>query len=169
MENGDKLLRMRPELKSREDNIALLQALADGTIDTVGTDHAPHTLDEKLARTTFGIPGVEHSLEIMLKAYNSGAITLFRLISSMSSKPAEIFGIKNKGELSLEFDGDITVVSLHDMYIINNKQVVSKCNWTPWNGVHSGGKVLATFVRGHKVYENGNFFEPVGEEIEYGI
>ena len=165
---NDKLLRMRPELKSKEDNIALLQALSEGIIDTVGTDHAPHLLEEKLARTTYGIPGVEHSLEIMLKAYQSGNITLFRLVSAMSSKVAEIFGIKNKGELTTGFHGDFVVVNLHDVYTINNNHVISKCGWTPWNEFHTGGKVIATFLRGQKVYEEGKFYEGFGEEIEYG-
>lgn len=95
-ERSQLLLRMKPELKEKSDNDALWAALADGTLDTIGTDHAPHLIEEKLAKLTFGVPSVENSLEMMLNGVKDGKITLKRLIEVMCNKPADIFKIKIK-------------------------------------------------------------------------
>lgn len=163
---ANSLLIMKPELKGKEDNEALWLGLKDGTIDTIGTDHAPHTLEEKSSKTTYGIPGVENSLELMLKELNK-KIDMKTLQRVMSENPAKIFGIIGKGKIEVGYDADLVVVDLNNKETIKNENVVSKCGWTPYSGIVGGGKVLLTMVRGHIVYNGENFIEKIGEGVKY--
>ena len=163
---ANSLLIMKPELKSKEDNEALWLGIEDGTIDTIGTDHAPHTLEEKNSKTTYGIPGVENSLEMMLKELNK-KIDMKTLQKVMSENPAKIFGIAGKGKIEVGYDADLVVVDLNNKEIIKNEDVISKCAWTPYSGILGGGKVLLTMVRGHIVYDGKNFIEKIGEGVNY--
>lgn len=163
---ANSLLIMKPELKSKEDNEALWLGIEDGTIDTIGTDHAPHTLEEKNSKTTYGIPGVENSLEMMLKELNK-KIDMKTLQKVMSENPAKIFGIAGKGKIEVGYDADLVVVDLNNKEIIKNEDVISKCAWTPYSGIVGGGKVLLTMVRGHIVYDGKNFIEKIGEGVNY--
>lgn len=163
---ANSLLIMKPELKSKEDNDALWLGIEDGTIDTIGTDHAPHTLEEKNSKTTYGIPGVENSLEMMLKELNK-KIDMKTLQKVMSENPAKIFGIAGKGKIEVGYDADLVVVDLNNKEIIKSKDVISKCGWTPYSGIVGGGKVLLTMVRGHIVYDGKNFIEKIGEGVNY--
>ena len=92
-ERSKMLLRMKPELKEKSDNEALWKALADGTLDSIGTDHAPHLIEEKLAKLTYGVPSVENSLEMMLNGVKENRITFERLIEVLSKIPAIFFNI----------------------------------------------------------------------------
>ncbi|MGL4392408.1 MAG: dihydroorotase [Fusobacteriaceae bacterium] len=161
------LLNMKPDLKSKEDCDALWEGIIDGTIDTIGTDHAPHTLEEKLSKIIFGIPGVENSLEIMLSAVKSGKLSYKKLSEIMSENSAKIFGIKNKGKLEVGYDGDLVIIDTDDLYIVDNKKIISKCEWTPYSGMKTGGRVITTIIRGNIVYDNGKFFEVIGKEVEF--
>lgn len=163
---ANSLLIMKPELKSKGDNEALWLGLEDGTIDTIGTDHAPHTLEEKNSKTTYGIPGVENSLEMMLKELNK-KIDMKTLQKVMSENPAKIFGILGKGKIEVGYDADLVAVDLNNKEIIKNEDVISKCGWTPYSGIVGGGKVLLTMVRGHIVYDGKNFIEKIGEGVNY--
>ena len=158
---------MKPELKSSDDNECLWKALNNGIIDTVGTDHAPHLLSEKMEKTTFGIPGVEHSLEMMLRGLKEGKISMKRLIEVMSENPAKIFNIKNKGKIEVGYDADFVELDMEKERIIERKEVVSKCGWSPYEGLKTGGTVLTTIVRGEIVYKNGNFKNKIGREVEF--
>lgn len=163
---ANSLLLMKPELKSKEDCEALWLGLQDGTIDTIGTDHAPHTLEEKNSKITYGIPGVENSLEMMLKELNK-RIDMKTLQGVMSENPAKIFGLEGKGKIEVGCDADLVVVDLSAKEVIENKNVISKCGWTPYSGIVGGGKVLLTLVRGHLVYDGKNFIEKIGEGVKY--
>ncbi|MGL4628317.1 MAG: dihydroorotase [Cetobacterium sp.] len=163
---ANSLLLMKPELKEKEDNNALWEGLMDGTIDTIGTDHAPHTLEEKNSKVTYGIPGVENSLELMLKELNK-KIDMKTLQKVMSENPAKIFKIENKGILEIGYDADLVVVDITRKEVIKNEDVVSKCGWTPYDGVVGGGKVLSTLVRGKVVYDGNSFIEKIGEGVSY--
>ena len=94
MAKDNQMLRMKPELKSQKDVEALWAGIADGTINTIGTDHAPHLVSEKMANITFGIPGVEWALPLMLDAVNKGKITLSKVCELYAENPAKFFGIK---------------------------------------------------------------------------
>lgn len=166
-EQNKMLLRMKPELKSKEDNEALWKGLREGVIDTVGTDHAPHLLSEKLEKLTFGIPSVENSLEMMLRGVEQGKITLKRLIEIMSIAPCKIFKIKNKGEIKVGYDADLVIIDRNNKRKIGKSEIVTKSNWTPYREFESGGTIIYTILRGEIVYFNGKFFEKNGREIDY--
>ncbi|MEG2437303.1 MAG: dihydroorotase family protein [Cetobacterium sp.] len=165
---ADNLLLMKPELKTKEDNEALWMGILDGTIDTIGTDHAPHTLEEKNSKTTYGIPGIEDSLVMMLKELNK-RISMKKLQEIMCENPAKIFGILGKGKIEVGYDADFVVVDLKNKELIKNEDVVSKCGWTPYDGIAGGGKVLATFVRGEMVYDGKEFMNKNGRGVSYNV
>lgn len=159
------LLRMKPELKTKEDNEALWEGILDGTIDTIGTDHAPHRIEEKKAKLTFGIPGAENSLEMMLKAVRCDKISLEKLMKIMSENTAEIFGLKNKGKIAAGYDADLVIMDMTTEEIISQENVISKCGWTPYEGFEKGGKILTTIVRGNVVFKDGKFINKIGKEV----
>lgn len=162
------LLRMKPELREKKDNEALWKAILDGTIDTIGTDHAPHLISEKMEKLTFGIPSVEHSLELMLKKVNDNTIDLQLLTKIMTENTSKIFGINNKGLLEENYDADFVIVDLNDNSEIEEKDIITKAAWSPYLGFKRVGKVLTTIVRGNIVYNNGVFSDTIiGKEISY--
>lgn len=166
-ERSKMLLRMKPELKEKSDNEALWKALADGTLDSIGTDHAPHLIEEKLAKLTYGVPSVENSLEMMLNGVKENKITFERLIEVMCKNPAKIFKIKNKGDIAVGYDGDIVIVDINDNSPIKDDKVITKANWTPFENCNRGGRVLTTILRGEIVYNKGNFNGIHGREVKY--
>ena len=166
-ERSKMLLRMKPELKERSDNEALWKALADGTLDSIGTDHAPHLIEEKLAKLTYGVPSVENSLEMMLNGVKESRITFERLIEVMCKNPAKIFKIKNKGDIAVGYDGDLVIVDINDNSPIKDDKVITKANWTPFENCNRGGRVLTTILRGEIVYNKGNFNGIHGREVKY--
>ena len=166
-ERSKMLLRMKPELKERSDNEALWKALADGTLDSIGTDHAPHLIEEKLAKLTYGVPSVENSLEMMLNGVKENRITFERLIEVMCKNPAKIFKIKNKGDIAVGYDGDLVIVDINDNSPIKDDKVITKANWTPFENYNRGGRVLTTILRGEIVYNKGNFNGIHGREVKY--
>lgn len=166
-ERSKMLLRMKPELKEKSDNEALWKALADGTLDSIGTDHAPHLIEEKLAKLTYGVPSVENSLEMMLNGVKENRITFERLIEVMCKNPAKIFKIKNKGDIAIGYDGDLVIVDINDNSPIKDDKVITKANWTPFENCNRGGRVLTTILRGEIVYNKGNFNGIHGREVKY--
>lgn len=166
-ERSKMLLRMKPELKEKSDNEALWKALADGTLDSIGTDHAPHLIEEKLAKLTYGVPSVENSLEMMLNGVKENKITFERLIEVMCKNPAKIFKIKNKGDIAVGYDGDLVIVDINDNSLIKDDKVITKANWTPFENCNRGGRVLTTILRGEIVYNKGNFNGIHGREVKY--
>ncbi|WP_304332684.1 dihydroorotase family protein [Brachyspira innocens] len=167
-ERNKMLLRMKPELRGKSDNKALLNAILDSTIDTIGTDHAPHLISEKLEKLTFGVPSVEHSLELMLNKINDGTIDLKLLTKIMSENASKIFGIKNKGILKENYDADLVIIDMKDNFKIEEKDIITKAGWSPYIDFNRGGKVLTTIVRGNIVYNNGIFTDMfIGKEIIY--
>ena len=166
-ERSKMLLRMKPELKEKSDNEALWKALADGTLDSIGTDHAPHLIEEKLAKLTYGVPSVENSLEMMLNGVKENKITFERLIEVMCKNPAKIFKIKNKGDIAVGYDGDLVIVDINDNSPIKDDKVITKANWIPFENCNRGGRVLTTILRGEIVYNKGNFNGIHGREVKY--
>ena len=164
---NEMLFRMKPELKTTDDIEALCKAINDGTVDTIGTDHAPHLLSEKLEKVTFGIPGVENSLPLMLDSVSKGKITLSKMIELMSKNPSKIFDIKNRGEIKEGYYGDLVVVDLKKKFTLENKTTLSKCGWTPFDGYTGYGKIETTIVNGKIVYNKDQIIENTGSEIEY--
>lgn len=161
-------LRTKPELKTKKDNEALWKALQYGILDTIGTDHAPHLLEEKKEKLTFGMPSVEHSLEMMWKGVQEGKITLARLQEVMCENPAKIFGLQNKGRIAVGYDADFVIVNETDHSEIVQEEIISKAAWSPYVGQKRGCKILTTVLRGRIVYQEGRFGEKIGKEIKHG-
>ncbi len=169
LEDQTQRLRMKPELKPQRDVDAMWKAIEEGMIDTIGTDHAPHTLEEKDAKITFGIPGIETAMPLMLDAVNEGRLSLAKLVEMYSTKPAEIFNLKGKGRLEVGYDADIIIVDMEKKYTLKNEEVVSRCRWTPFDGREVKGMVETTVVNGSVIYsanKKNKFNKINGREVE---
>ena len=169
LEDQTQRLRMKPELKPQRDVDAMWKAIEEGMIDTIGTDHAPHTLEEKDAKITFGIPGIETAMPLMLDAVNNGRLSLAKLVEMYSAKPAEIFNLKGKGKIETGYDADIIIVDMNRSYTLKNEEVVSRCGWTPFDGREVKGMVETTVVNGNIIYSadiENKFNKINGREVE---
>ena len=169
-ERNKMLLRMKPELRKKSDNEFLWKAINEGFVDTIGTDHAPHLIDEKLEKVTFGMPGVETSLALMLTAYNEGKIKLSAIQKLMCENPAEIMKIVGRGKLKEGYYADVIVVDTEKEWIAGvDDMLESKCGWTPYENWKLKGKNIMTVVNGKIVYENGKIDENVkkGKSVEF--
>jgi len=155
-EQNKMLLRMKPELREKSDNQFLWEAINRGEIDTIGTDHAPHLISEKLEKITFGMPGVETSLALMINAFNEGKISLETIQKLMCENPAKIMKIEKRGKLQKDFFADIIVVDTQKEWIVAADDTIeSKCGWTPYENWKLKGKNIMTIVNGKIIYENG--------------
>ena len=169
-ERNKMLLRMKPELRKKSDNEFLWKAVNEGLIDTIGTDHAPHLIEEKLEKVTFGMPGVETSLALMLNAYNEGRIKLSAIQKLMCENPAEIMKIAGRGKLKEGYYADVIVVDTEKEWIAGvDDTLESKCGWTPYENWKLKGKNIMTVVNGEIIYENGKINENVkkGKSVEF--
>ena len=164
------LLRMKPELRTKKDNEFLWEALKNGEVDTIGTDHAPHLISEKLEKITFGMPGVETSLALMLNAYNEGKVKLEMIQKLMSENPARIMKISKRGKLEEGYYADVIAVDLDKEWIVGvDDTIESKCGWTPYENWKLKGKNVLTIVNGKVVYQNNKFNDNLenGKEVEF--
>ena len=169
-ERNKMLLRMKPELRKKSDNEFLWEAINEGCIDTIGTDHAPHLIEEKMEKVTFGMPGVETSLALMLTAYNEGKIKLPVIQKLMCENPAEIMKIVRRGKLKEGYYADVIVVDTEKEWIAGvDDTLESKCGWTPYENWKLKGKNITTIVNGEIVYEKGKINENAkkGKAIEF--
>jgi dihydroorotase len=139
----------------------LWQALRDGTIDLVSTDHAPHTREEKEPGWTdgwkahTGTPSTQFYVPMLLDAAAAGHISLERVVDVIATVPARTFGLDRKGRLEVGCDADIAIVDLDAEFEITDEIVLSKVGWTPYAGRRVRGVIETTLVRGGVVYENG--------------
>lgn len=169
-ERNKMLLRMKPELRKKSDNEFLWKAINEGCIDTIGTDHAPHLIEEKMEKVTFGMPGVETSLALMLTAYNEGKIKLPVIQKLMCENPAEIMKIVRRGKLEEGYYADVIIVDTEKEWIAGvDDTLESKCGWTPYENWKLKGKNIMTIVNGEIVYEKGRINENAkkGKAIEF--
>ena len=139
----------------------LWRALADGTIDLISTDHAPHTREEKEPGWTdgwkahTGTPSTQFYVPLLLDAAAAGRISLERVVELIATAPARVFGLARKGRLEVGCDADVAVVDLDGDLEIRDEIVLSKIGWTPYAGRRTRGVVETTLVRGRVVYEDG--------------
>ena len=169
-ERNKMLLRMKPELREKSDNEFLWEAINRGEVDTIGTDHAPHLISEKLEKITFGMPGVETSLALMINAHNEGKISLEMIQKLMCENPAKIMKIEKRGKLQEGYFADVIVVDTKKEWIVGiDDTIESKCGWTPYENWRLKGKNIMTIVNGEIVYENGKINENVksGKEVKF--
>jgi dihydroorotase len=148
------LAQMNPPIRDARHREALWRAVADGVVDCIGSDHAPHTLEEKARpypRSPSGLTGVQTLVPIMLDHVAAGRLTLQRFVELTTAGTQRVFGVANKGRIALGYDGDLTIVDLKARREITNKWIASKSGWTPFDGMTVTGWPKATIVRGHIV------------------
>lgn len=145
---------MNPPIREAHHREALWKAVAEGLIDVIGSDHAPHTREEKnksYPDTPSGMPGVQTLATLLLDHVNGGRLSLERFVDLTSAGAARIFGIAGKGRIAKGFDADFTVVDLKKKRKIENSWIASKCGWTPFDGMETIGWPVATIIRGKTV------------------
>lgn len=165
------LAQMNPPLRAPRDNEILWQALLDGVIDFIATDHAPHTLAEKAQdypNTPSGMPGVETSLPLMLTQAVQGRCTVAQVANWMSAAVAKAYKIPNKGKIAPGFDADLVLVDLDNYRLVVREEMVTKCGWSPFEGWNLTGWPVVTVVGGKVVFEKGKLDTTVrGEALTF--
>jgi dihydroorotase len=154
------LIQMNPSVKTREDNRQLWQALRQGRIQVIATDHAPHTLEEKrqpYPQSPSGLPAVENSLALMLDQVHRGQCTLEQVVHWMCDAPARVWDLVDKGRIRRGYDADLVLVDMNRTAEVRNESQVTKCGWSPWHGTRLQGWPVRTWVLGHEVFRDGRF------------
>jgi dihydroorotase len=149
---------INPPIRDARHREALWQAVANGLIDVVGSDHAPHTRADKegiYPQTASGLTGVQTLVTIMLDHVNAGRLTLERFADLTSAGPARVFGIAGKGRIAAGYDADFTIVDLNARRRIENRAIASRCGWTPYDGMETTGWPVCTVIRGRIVMREG--------------
>jgi dihydroorotase len=149
---------MNPSVKSAADNERLWQALQEGTIQVVATDHAPHTLEEKskpYPQSPSGLPAVENSLALMLDQVHRGRITIEQVVSWMCDAPARVWDLVDKGRIAVGYDADLALVDLQKEEEVLDENQWTKSGWTPWHGQRLTGWCVRTWVMGRTVFDHG--------------
>jgi len=168
-ENLGTLAQMNPPIRTKRHADALWQALKDGIIDCIATDHAPHTLAEKeqpYGKAPSGMPGVETSLPLMLNRVNQNACTLQEVVFWMSESPAKLYQMQGKGRIEVGEDADLVLVDMELKKTVTNGQLHTRVNWSPYNGMEFQGWPVRTIVNGQTVFLNGKVDKNVrGREI----
>jgi len=145
---------MNPPIRGPEHREALWKAVQEGLVDVIGSDHAPHTREEKdktYPDTPSGMPGVQTLATILLDHVNAGRLTIERFVDLTSAGAARIFGIAGKGRIARGYDADFTIVDLKKKRKIENSWIASRCGWTPFDGMTTTGWSVATIIRGRTV------------------
>ncbi|ABQ69092.1 dihydroorotase, multifunctional complex type [Rhizorhabdus wittichii RW1] len=162
---------MNPPIRSGAHRDGLWRYLRQGVPDVLGSDHAPHTIEEK-ARTypasPSGMPGVQTLLPLMLDHVAQGRLTLQHLIELTSAGPQRVFGLRTKGRIALGYDADFTVVDLKARWTIEQDWLASRCGWSPFTGMDITGKPVGTIIRGHRVMWEGTLANAaIGAPVQY--
>ena len=162
---------MKPCLKTKEDAEALWKGIEKGVVDTIGTDHAPHTKEEKEGeKAPSGVTGCETMLPLLLDAVNKGKLKMEQIITLCCENPAKIFRLKNKGRIAEGYDADLTVVDMNLEKEVKNEELLTKVKWSPFNGWKLKGWPVMTIVNGRIAFENGKVNENAkGKEVKYDI
>ena len=165
------LVQMNPSVKSANDNQRLWQALAEGRIQVVATDHAPHTREEKeqpYPSSPSGLPAVENSLALMLNQVHQGRVTLPQVVDWMCDAPARVWDLIGKGRITEGYDADLVLVDLSKTATVLNEQQLTKCGWSPWHGEQLTGWPVMTWVAGEVAYLDGRVNDAVrGREAQF--
>jgi dihydroorotase len=149
---------MNPPIRGEAQRAALWAALGQGVVDVIGSDHAPHGLDEKARdypQSPSGMPGVQTLLPVMLNHVAEGRLSLEHLVDLTSASAARLFGLAGKGRLAVGHDADYTLVDLKARRVIEDRWIESKCGWTPFDGMAVTGWPVGTIIRGRRVMWEG--------------
>lgn len=165
------LAQMNPPIRDARHREALWQAIVDGTVDVLGSDHAPHTLEEKAKpypESPSGLPGVQTMVPLMLNEVSRGRLSLERLVDLLASGPARIYGIAGKGRIAIGYDGDLTLIDLKARRTITNAWIKSRCGYTPFDGMKVTGWPVATILAGRIVMRDDQLLgAPSGAPLRF--
>lgn len=162
-------IKWNPAIKTKNDRAAIFNAVLDNRIDVIATDHAPHTLEEKqnlYFNAPSGGPLVQHSIAAMLEFHHQKKITIERIVEKMCHNPAILFRIEKRGFIREGYYADLALINLNQPWVVDRKNILAKCGWSPFEGQTFQSMVTHTFVSGHLAYENGKFDETIkGERL----
>jgi dihydroorotase len=162
-------IKWNPSVKTEYDRAHIFEAVLDGRIDVIATDHAPHTLEEKqlpYLKAPSGGPLVQHSIIAMMEFHKQKKISLEMIVKKMSHNVADIFNIEKRGFIREGYFADLVLVDLNKPTEVTKQSLLYKCGWSPFEGVTFSSSISKTFVNGHLVYDNGTFDESkVGERL----
>ena len=164
-------IKCNPAIKSREDRDALRKALLEGKLDVIGTDHAPHTLDEKMNsyfQAPSGLPLVQHTIPMLMELYHEQQLSLGMLVEKACHAPARLFQIEERGYLREGYWADLIIVDPKAAFRVERGEVLYKCGWSPLEGQRLRSSVVTTLVNGQVVYDRGEFNEqPMGQRLTF--
>jgi dihydroorotase len=165
------LAQMNPPIRAARHREGLWRAVADGIVDCIGSDHAPHTLEEKARpypTSPSGMPGVQTLLPLLLDHMAAGRLSLERLVDLTSTGPARIYNIAGKGRIAIGYDADVTLVDLKARQVIRKEWMATRCGWTPFEGKAVIGWPKATIVRGHVAMREDQLLgTPMGKPVRF--
>ncbi len=162
---------MNPPVRSADHRDGIWRGIAQGIVDVLGSDHAPHTLEEKAKPypgSPSGMTGVQTLVPVMLDHVNAGRLSLAQFVDLTSAGPARLYNIACKGRIAAGYDADFTVVDLKRSETITDRWIASRANWTPYDGLRVTGWPVGTFVRGRRVMWQGEVITPAtGEPVRF--
>ncbi len=162
---------MNPPIRSRRHQDAVWVGLLNGTVDVIGTDHAPHMLEEKsqpYPQSPSGMPGVQTLVPLMFDLVNQGRLSLERAVELLCHNPAKIYKPLSKGHLQVGYDADVTLIDMKKQKTIENSWIKSKCGWTPYDQVKVSAWPVSTIIDGHVVMQDDVILgPPQGQMIEF--
>lgn len=164
-------IKCNPAIKTAADRQALLQAVCDNRIDVIGTDHAPHSLEEKQRpyfQAPSGLPLVQHALTCLLEHYHEGHLSLEQIVEKACHAPARLFDVQERGYLREGYWADLVLVDLHRPTVVDEATLFYRCGWSPFAGRIFRSAVAATIVSGQLAFFNGRLHpEPAGRRLEF--
>jgi dihydroorotase len=164
------LVQMNPPIRTKEHRDAIRKALQDGLFDVVGSDHAPHTLEEKslpYPTSPSGMPGVQTMLPAMLNFVNQGLISINQLVQLVCQGPAQLYGIQGKGKVEPGYDADLSIVDLNRSSVVQNDWIRSKCKWTPFAGEPLTGWPVHVVLNGQVALRDGEAIAQAGTQMSF--
>jgi dihydroorotase len=164
-------MQMNPPVRGREHRDAIWRGLEEGVVDVLGSDHAPHTLEEKARpypESPSGMTGVQTLVPIMLDHVNAGRLSLQRFVDLTSAGPQRLFGIVGKGRIAAGYDADFTIVDMKRRETVRDSWIASRSRWTPYDGLTVTGWPVGTIVRGRRAMWEGELAAaPIGEAVRF--
>lgn len=164
-------IKVNPAIKSPVDQFMLRQALNDGRISVIGTDHAPHLLTQKqggCSKAASGMPMIQFSLVTMLELVDKGVLSIERVVELMAHNPARLFEVRKRGFLRTGYKADITIVRPHSPWKLTPSVIQSKCGWSPMEGHEYQWRIEKTLCNGHIIYNNGTVdCNYIGQPVEF--
>lgn len=164
-------IKWNPSIKTEKDRSGLLKSLLNNKLDVIATDHAPHSIEEKMGnyfQACAGGPLVQHSLPAMLELYHQGKISLKKIVEKMSHNVAEIYRIRSRGYIREGYYADVVLFDINDKWRVNEQSLLSKCKWSPFLGRVFRGGVTHTFVNGNLMYKRGEIINDTkGKRLKF--